>query len=108
MSFPGSDADASTSASGDEEEGNTKESVAPGGSVFAVLQAYASHVFAPIVRAYAASRGGDEKVRRFGDRTRVLYKCLEIALGAASVDPVLSLYVDYCYCTYNWREFAAA
>lgn len=56
MSFPGSDADATTAAS-EEDEGT----VAPGGSVFAVLQAYATHVFAPAVRAYAAARGGDEK-----------------------------------------------
>lgn len=61
MSFPGSDIDASTSASGDE-DGNPEDSMAPGGSVFAVLQAYTTHAIAPVVRAYAAARGGDEKV----------------------------------------------
>lgn len=62
MSFPGSDAQAD--APGAEGEGvKAEEEVAPIGSVFAVLQAYATHVFAPTVRAYAASRGGDDKVR---------------------------------------------
>lgn len=60
MSFPGSDVEAGTSGSEEENEGG--ESMAPGGSVFAVLQAYATNVFAPVVRAYAAARGGDEKV----------------------------------------------
>lgn len=63
MSFPGSDA-ARAEAPGAEGAGGKaeEEEVAPTGSVFAVLQAYATHVFAPTVRAYAATRGGDDKV----------------------------------------------
>lgn len=70
MSFPGSDAQAD--APGAEGEGGKtgEEDVAPIGSVFAVLQAYATHVFAPTVRAYAASRGGDDKVREGYARRR--------------------------------------
>lgn len=60
ISFPGSDADADTAGAG-KEEGKTEKEMAPSGSVFAVLQAYATHVFAPVVRAYAAARGGDDK-----------------------------------------------
>lgn len=62
MSFPGSDAQADAPGA-EGEDGKAEEEVAPIGSVFAVLQAYATHVFAPTVRAYAASRGGDDKVR---------------------------------------------
>lgn len=64
MSFPGSDADATTATAGAGQAGEDEGTIAPGGSVFAVLQAYATHVFAPTVRAYAAARGGDEKARR--------------------------------------------
>lgn len=60
MSFPGGDSRAETSGA-EEEGGKTGEEIAPSGSVFAVLQAYATHVFAPAVRAYAAARGGDDK-----------------------------------------------
>lgn len=60
MSFPGGDSRADTSGA-EEEGGKTGEEIAPSGSVFAVLQAYATHVFAPAVRAYAAARGGDDK-----------------------------------------------
>lgn len=63
MSFPGSDAQADAPGAEDEGGKAEEEEVAPIGSVFAVLQAYATHVFAPTVRAYAASRGGDDKVR---------------------------------------------
>ena len=62
MSFPGSDGRADA-ARAEGEDGKIEEEVAPIGSVFAVLQAYATHVFAATVRAYAASRGGDDKVR---------------------------------------------
>lgn len=63
MSFPGSDAQADAQgAEGEGGKAEEEEAAAPIGSVFAVLQAYATHVFAPTVRAYAASRGGDEKV----------------------------------------------
>lgn len=61
MSFPGSDAAAE--APGTEKSGKAEEEVATSGSVFAVLQAYATHVFSPTVRAYAAARGGDDKAR---------------------------------------------
>lgn len=66
MSFPGTDAQAEPATPGAAGVGGAKageESIAPSGSVFAVLQAYATHVFAPTVRAYAATRGGDDKVR---------------------------------------------
>lgn len=62
MSFPGNDAEAEA-AGAEGEGGKTDERIAPSGSVFAVLQAYATHVFAPTVRAYAATRGGDDNVR---------------------------------------------
>lgn len=70
MSFPGSDA-AQAEAPGAKGGGGGKveEEVAPIGSVFAVLQAYATHVFAPTVRAYAATRGGDDKVSGVSNRT---------------------------------------
>ena len=57
MSFPGSDAESPIKGA---QEEDSKE-MAASGSVFAVLQAYATYVFAPAVRAYAAARGGDEK-----------------------------------------------
>lgn len=60
MSFPGSEADTELPGAKDQDGKDGKE-IAPGGSVFAVLQAYATHVFAPTVRAYAAARGGDDK-----------------------------------------------
>ena len=69
MSFPGSDAQADAPGA-EGEDGKAEEEVAPIGSVFAVLQAYATHVFAPTVRAYAASRGGDDKVRERWTRLR--------------------------------------
>ena len=60
MSFPGSDAE-STRAAAQEEDVKAAEEMAASGSVFSVLQAFTTHVFAPAVRAYIAVRGGGEK-----------------------------------------------
>lgn len=60
MSFPGVEAHGGTTGA-EKESGKAENEIAPSGSVFAVLQAYATHVFAPTVRAYAAARGGDDK-----------------------------------------------
>lgn len=63
MSFPGNDTQAeAAAATAGGQGGKTDDGIALSGSVFAVLQAYATHVFAPTVRAYAATRGGDDKV----------------------------------------------
>lgn len=75
MSFPGSEADAAAGlGAGD---GKAGEEIASSGSVFAVLQAYATHVFAPVVRGHAAARGGDDKASvlslHLNDETRVRF-----------------------------------
>ncbi|CAM9412731.1 unnamed protein product, partial [Ectocarpus sp. 12 AP-2014] len=100
MSFPGSDALAEPSGpkGGGGGGGKAEEGMSPSGSVFSVLQAYATHVFAPTVRAYAAARGGDDKLdsgvsvlqRRITELEQALDRCqkrLEIPTVALTAHP---------------------
>ncbi|CAN0536751.1 unnamed protein product, partial [Ectocarpus sp. 12 AP-2014] len=100
MSFPGSDAPAEASGpkGGGGGGGKAEEGMPPSGSVFSVLQAYATHVFAPTVRAYAAARGGDDKLdsgvsvlqRRITELEQALDRCqkrLEIPTVALTAHP---------------------